>query len=206
MTNLPRKDSEGVCLWLTGLPASGKTTVAKLVEKRLLDQGERIERLDGDVVRQSLTADLGFSRRDRDKNIARVAFVAKMLQRNDVITLCSFITPYRAQRDYVRNEIADVRIVHVEAPVEVCIERDPKGMYKKAQEGEIEGFTGIDAPYEQPVTPDLALYTEDETVEESADKVMVYLAKEGFLQQVPDLPVGEDEQTVHKHLEKLGYI
>lgn len=206
MSNLQPKDSEGVCLWLTGLPSSGKTTVAKLVEQKLLNQDERIERLDGDVVRQSLTADLGFSRRDRDKNIARVAFVAKMLQRNDVITLCSFITPYRAQRDHVRNEIDDVRIVHVEASVEACIERDPKGMYEKAQAGEIDGFTGIDAPYEQPVTPDLALYTEDETVEESANKVLVYLAKEGFLKEAPDIPTDGDEETIHSHLEELGYI
>ncbi len=206
MTNMRQKESDGVCLWFTGLPSSGKTTVAKLVEKRMLEKNERIERLDGDVVRQSLTADLGFSRRDRDKNIARVAFVAKMLQRNDVITLCSFITPYRAQRDHVRNTIDDVRIVHVEAPVDVCIERDPKGMYAKAQAGEIEGFTGIDAPYEQPVTPDLALYTEEETVEESADKVLVYLAKEGFLKQAEGVGEHDEDDEIENHLRKLGYI
>jgi len=206
MTNLSHKKSDGVCLWFTGLPSSGKTTVAKLVEKKLLNKEERVERLDGDVVRQSLTSDLGFSPEDRDKNIARVTFVAKMLQRNDVITLSSFITPYRAQRDYIRNEIRDAHIVHVHAPVDVCIERDPKGMYKKAQEGEIEGFTGIDAPYEEPVTPDLALHTHEETIEESADKVIVYLAQQGYLQQTEDLPTADVEEDVAEHLRKLGYI
>ena len=206
MSNLSHKESEGVCLWFTGLPSSGKTTVAKLVEKKLLNQGERVERLDGDVVRQSLTADLGFSRRDRDKNIARVAFVAKMLQRNDVITLSSFITPYRAQRDHVRNTVDDVRIVHVECPVDVCIERDPKGMYAKAQAGEIEGFTGIDAPYEKPVTPDLCLYTHEESIEESADRVIVYLAREAFLSNAENLPIEEEEETLKEHLQKMGYI
>ncbi len=206
MSNLSHNKGKGVCLWLTGLPSSGKTTVAKLAEKKLLNQGEQVERLDGDVVRQSLTADLGFSRRDRDKNIARVAFVAKMLQRNNVITLSSFITPYRAQRDHVRNTIDDVRIVHVECPVDVCIERDPKGMYAKAQSGEIEGFTGIDAPYEKPVTPDLTLYTHEESIEASADKIIVYLAHQGFLKNAPDLPDVDDTETMKEHLQKLGYI
>lgn len=206
MTNLSHKESDGVCLWFTGLPSSGKTTVAKLVEKKLLNKDERVERLDGDVVRQTLTADLGFSPEDRDKNIARVTFVAKMLQRNDVITLSSFITPYRAQRDHIRNEIQDVHIVHVHAPVDVCIERDPKGMYEKAQQGEIEGFTGIDAPYEEPVTPDLALHTHEESIEESADKVIVYLAEHGYLQQTEDLPTANVEEDVAEHLRKLGYI
>jgi adenylyl-sulfate kinase len=207
VTNLSERDSDGVCLWLTGLPSSGKTTVAKKVERNLLDQGERVERLDGDVVRQSLTSDLGFSREDRNKNIARVAFVAKMLQRNDVITLCSFITPYRAQRDHVRNNVEDVRIVHVHAPVEVCKERDPKGMYEKAEAGEIEGFTGVDAPYEEPVNPDIHLDTANETVEESASKVIVYLEKEGFLQQTSDISSDvDDEDEIEDRLKNLGYI
>ncbi len=207
MTNLSERDSEGVCLWLTGLPSSGKTTVAKKVEELLLDQDERVERLDGDVVRQSLTSDLGFSREDRNKNIARVTFVAKMLQRNDTITLCSFITPYRAQRDHIRNHISDVRIVHVHAPVEVCKERDPKGMYEKAEAGEIEGFTGIDAPYEEPVSPDIHLDTSNETVEESASKIIVYLEKEDFLQNTSDISedVDEDEE-IEERLQNLGYI
>ncbi len=207
MTNFSERNSDGVCLWLTGLPSSGKTTVAKKVERNLLDQGERVERLDGDVVRQSLTADLGFSREDRNKNIARVAFVAKMLQRNDVITLCSFITPYRAQRDYVRNNVEDVRIVHVHAPVEVCRERDPKGMYEKAENGEIEGFTGVDAPYEQPVNPDVFLETAKETVKESASKVIVYLEKKGFLRRTSDISSdGAGETEIKDRLKNLGYL
>jgi adenylyl-sulfate kinase len=207
VTNLSERDSDGVCLWLTGLPSSGKTTVAKRVEELLLDQDERVERLDGDVVRQSLTSDLGFSREDRNKNIARVTFVAKMLQRNDTITLCSFITPYRAQRDHIRNNIADARIVHVHAPVEVCKERDPKGMYEKAEAGEIEGFTGIDAPYEEPVSPDIHLDTANETVEESASKIIVYLEKEGFLKNTSDIAEDvEDDEEIEERLQNLGYI
>lgn len=182
MTNLTKALVDGVCLWFTGLPSAGKTTVAKIVEEYLADANVTVERLDGDVVRQSLTSDLGFSREDRDKNIARVTFVAKMLQRNGVVTLSSFITPYRAQRDHIRNNIDDVRIVHVKASVENCKERDPKGMYKKAEEGEIEGFTGVDAPYEEPVTPDLVLDTNNQSAEESARQVIDYLDDEGFLE------------------------
>lgn len=188
MTNLKKSLKEGVCLWFTGLPSSGKTTVAKIVEEELADAGVTVERLDGDVVRQSLTSDLGFSREDRDKNIARVTFVAKMLQRNGVVTLSSFITPYRAQRDHIRNNINDVRIIHVDATVENCKKRDPKGMYEKAEAGEIEGFTGVDAPYEEPVTPDLLLPTDDESPEESAQRVIDYLDEKGFL-KAADEPV-----------------
>lgn len=200
-------EDQGVCLWFTGLPSSGKTTAAKKVAQKLEAQGERVERLDGDVVRQSLTADLGFSREDRNKNIARVAFVAKLLERNGVITLCSFITPYRAQRDYIRNNVEDVRIVHVDAPVDVCKERDPKGMYAKAEAGEIEGFTGVDAPYEEPVTPDLVLETHEETIEQSADIAVAYLEKEGLLQNSPDVGDDvEDEEEIADRLKNLGYI
>lgn len=200
------ENQQGVCLWFTGLPSSGKTTAAKKVARKLDAQGERVERLDGDVVRQSLTADLGFSREDRNKNIARVAFVAKLLERNGIITLCSFITPYRAQRDYVRNNVEDVRIVHVDAPVDVCKERDPKGMYAKAEAGEIEGFTGVDAPYEEPVTPDLVLETHEETIEQSADVVVGYLEKEGLLQNTPDVGDLDDEEEIADRLKNLGYI
>jgi len=201
MTNLQKSLQDGVCLWFTGLPSSGKTTVAKIVENQLAQAGVTVERLDGDVVRQSLTSDLGFSREDRDKNIARVTFVAKMLQRNGVITLSSFITPYRAQRDHIRNNVDDVRIVHVDATVESCKERDPKGMYAKAEAGEIEGFTGVDAPYEEPVTPDLRLPTNDETPEESAQRVIDYLDEEGFLKAAEEpvngkAPVDEAQEAV----------
>ncbi len=174
--------SQGICLWFTGLPSSGKTTVAKLVEERLLEAGvERVQRLDGDVVRQTLTADLGFSKRDRDRNIKRVTFVARLLQKQGVITLSSFITPYQSQRDYIREQVEDARVVHVHAPVEVCKERDPKNMYHKAEAGEIEGFTGVSAPYEEPPAPALRLDTHEETIEESAEKVLNYLEEEGFV-------------------------
>lgn len=176
---------EGICLWFTGLPSSGKTTVAKLVEEKLKESGaDRVQRLDGDVVRQTLTADLGFSKRDRDRNIKRVTFVAKLLQKQGVITLSSFITPYKAQRDYIKEQVEDAEIIHVHAPVEVCKERDPKNMYHKAEKGEIEGFTGVSAPYEEPPSPLLRLDTHEESVEESAAKVLDHLQSKGYVNSV----------------------
>src|SRR5438477_12536283 len=124
-------EQQGFCLWMTGLSGAGKTTIAKILETRLKERGVRFERLDGDVVRESLTRDLGFSKEDRDKNIERVAFVAKLLSRNGVGVVCSFISPYQAQRDMVRAQTTNFIEVYVAAPLEVCAERDVKGMYKK---------------------------------------------------------------------------
>jgi adenylyl-sulfate kinase len=172
---------KGVTVWFTGLPCSGKTTIANEVADALRKRELKVERLDGDIVREQLTSDLGFSREDRDENIKRVTFVAKLLTRNNVIVLATFVSPYRERRNKSRKEIGDFLEVYVKCPVEECIKRDVKGMYKKAIEGEIKGFTGIDDPYEEPIYPDLVLETHKETVEESAYKVLLLLKNNGYI-------------------------
>ncbi len=174
-------DQRGFTLWFTGLSGSGKTTIAREVEKELRRRGLKVERLDGDIVRQGLTRDLGFSKEDRDKNIERVTFVAKLLTRNGVAVLCSFISPYRARRAKSREEIGEFIEVYVECPVEVCAQRDVKGLYAKAFAGEIENFTGVSDPYEPPENPEIVCHTAEETVEESAAKVIAYLEGHGYI-------------------------
>jgi adenylyl-sulfate kinase len=172
---------KGCTVWLTGLSGAGKTTIAKLVEQTLRERQVKVERLDGDTVRQSLTRDLGFSKEDRDLNIERVTFVAKLLTRNDVIVLCSFISPYQARRDRSRREIGEFVEVFVDCPLDVCAERDVKGLYAKAFAGEIENFTGVSDPYEPPVTPELVIDTDSETPEESATAIISYLEEQGYI-------------------------
>ena len=175
-------DQTGVTLWFTGLPCSGKSAIADRVAEILKDRGYRVERLDGDIVRKSLTRDLGFSREDRDENIRRVTFVAKLLTRNDVFVLTSFISPYREIRDEARREIGRFLEVYTKCPLEVCIQRDVKGMYKKAMEGKIKEFTGISDPYEEPLQPEILIETDKETLEESASRVLAKLKEQGFLE------------------------
>lgn len=179
-----KKRAKGVTVWFTGLSGAGKTTVALEVEKQLKDRGYYIQRLDGDIVREKLTKDLGFTKEDRNKNIERNTFVAKILTDNDIITLCSFISPYQSARDYARSEINQVGEfveVFVNPPLEVCEERDVKGLYKQAREGKIENFTGISDPYEEPKNPDIELRTDQESVQESAETVINYLEENGLL-------------------------
>lgn len=173
--------SKGVTVWFTGLPCSGKTTIADKLGEVLLERGEKMERLDGDTVRKGLTSDLGFSKEDRAENIKRVTFVAKLLTRNDVKVLATFVSPYIDRRQKTREEIDQFMMVYVRTPVEECIKRDVKGMYAKALAGEIKGFTGIDDPYEAPVDPELIVDTDKETVEESVQKVLTEMKKRGFL-------------------------
>lgn len=174
-------EHQGFTLWMTGLSGAGKTTIALELEKKLKERGVKFERLDGDVVRESLTRDLGFSKEDRDKNIERVSFVAKLLSRNGVGVVCSFISPYQAQRDLVRNNTTNFIEVFVNAPLEVCADRDVKGMYKKAMAGEIPNFTGVSDPYEAPENPEIMIPTNLETVEESANRVIAYLEEKGLI-------------------------
>lgn len=175
-------EHKGVTVWFTGLPCSGKTVVADGVAEILKEKGYKVERLDGDIVRQSLTSDLGFSKEDRDENIKRVTFVAKLLTRNGVIVLTSFVSPYRERRKKTREEIGEFIEVYVKCPVEECIRRDVKGMYKKALNGEIKNFTGVDDPYEEPENPELILETDKETVEESIQKVLNKLKEMGYIE------------------------
>lgn len=167
----------GFVLWMTGLSGAGKTTIALILEKELKERGLKIERLDGDVVRESLTRDLGFSKEDRAKNIERVSFVAKLLSRNGVGCICSFISPYQSVRDMVRENTTNFLEVFIDAPLEVVMERDVKGLYKKAIAGEIPNFTGISDPFEAPVNPDIHIRTDRQTPQESAQEIIAHLER-----------------------------
>lgn len=173
--------TQGFTLWLTGLSGAGKTSIAVELERELRTRGVRVERLDGDTVRQGLTRDLGFSKADRDKNIERVTFVAKLLSRNGVAVLASFISPYREARDTARRETTNFIEVYVAAPVEVCAARDVKGLYAKAFAGELKDFTGVNDPYEEPLSPEIVLHTERETLQESTAVVLGYLEARGLI-------------------------
>jgi adenylylsulfate kinase len=168
--------SGGKTVWLTGLPSAGKTTIARAVEKRLVDEGRKVEVLDGDVVRTHLTKGLGFSREDRDENVRRIGFVADLLSRNGVVVLASVISPYRSVRDELR-ELHQGRFVevYVSTPVEVCSERDVKGLYAKQRSGEISGLTGVDDPYEPPLAPEVTIPTHELSINEAVERVLEVL-------------------------------
>jgi adenylyl-sulfate kinase len=167
-----------------------------------------VERLDGDIVRESLTRDLGFSKEDRDKNIERVTFVAKLLTRNGVIVLCSFISPYREVRAKVAKEVGNFVEVYCYAPLETLIERDVKGLYKKALAGEIESFTGVSDPYEPPENPDVTTDSSTESVEESLAKILGKLEELGYIPPAEEeAPYTEEEEAeVEARLAALGYL
>ena len=171
----------GFTIWFTGLSCSGKTTVSQAVARMLRERGLRVEVLDGDVVRENLSQGLGFSKADRDENIRRIAFVSKLLTRNEVATLVAAISPYRAAREAARREIGRFVEVYVNCPLEICMGRDIKGLYKRAVAGEIPAFTGISDPYEPPLSPELTLHTDKESLEESATRVIQRLRELGFL-------------------------
>jgi adenylyl-sulfate kinase len=176
-------EQAGFVLWMTGLSGAGKTTIALILEKELKERGLKIERLDGDVVRESLTRDLGFSKEDRTKNIERITFVAKLLSRNEVGCICSFISPYQSVRDHVRANTTNFLEVYLDAPLDVVLERDVKGLYNKALAGEIPNFTGISDAFEPPANPDIHIRTDQQTPEESAQAIIGELEKLGYLQE-----------------------
>jgi adenylylsulfate kinase len=163
---------QGLTVWLTGLSGAGKTTICKSVQVDLASRGCRVEVLDADIVRKQFWPDLGFSKPDRDENIRRIGWLAQLLTRNGIIVLVAAISPYRAVRDEVRNSISRFVEVHVDAPLHVCEERDPKGLYRRARSGELHGFTGIDDPYEAPFAPEIRCATDTETVNESTGRVV----------------------------------
>ncbi len=174
----PAREGSGLCFWLTGLSGSGKSTVARLAAGRLRDQGLRVEVLDGDDVRQNLSAGLGFSREDRAENVRRIAFVADLLSRNDVLAFVAAVSPFRAGRDEARGRMGARFVeVHVKATVDECERRDVKGLYERARQGEIKGFTGVSDPYEEPVAAELTIDTETEPAEASADRLVEYVAE-----------------------------
>src|SRR5919199_1991221 len=177
---MPAQD--GFTIWLTGLPRAGKSTVAGLVAGHLRARGvEHLEVLDGDIVREGLCRDLGFSREDRTENIRRIGFVSKLLTRNGVAVIVAAISPYREDRELAREEIQSFVEVWCKASVEVCAARDYKGLYEKARRGEIKNLTGVNDPYEEPEDADLVLDTENETPEQSADRVMKLLDQKGLV-------------------------
>jgi adenylylsulfate kinase len=162
----------GFTLWLTGLPCAGKSTIAKELAGELLKRGSLVEVLDGDVVRQNLSFGLGFNRDDRDRNVRRIAFVANLLARNGVVVIVACVSPYRAVRDEVRMMLGRFVEIYVDCPLRECEQRDVKGMYEKARAGTLQGFTGVDDPYEAPDNPELVLHTDRETVGDSVRRVL----------------------------------
>ena len=201
-------EQKGVTVWFTGMSGAGKTALAVPLEQELRRRGLKVERLDGDIVRESLTRDLGFSKEDRDRNIERVTFVAKLLTRNGVIVLCSFISPYRAVRARVAKEVGNFVEVYCYAPLETLIERDVKGLYKKALAGEIESFTGVSDPYEPPENPDVTTDSSTESVEESLAKILGKLEELGYIPPAEEeAPYTEEEEAeVEARLAALGYL
>ena len=175
-------EQQGFTLWFTGLSGSGKTALAKAVEVELRNRRWKVERLDGDIVRKSLSKDLGFSKEDRDTNIERVTFVAKLLTRNGVAVLCSFISPYGERRARSRAEIGNFVECYVQCPLEVCMERDAKGLYQRAMAGEIENFTGISDPYEPPQNPEIVVNTAQQTLGESVELILRRLEELGYIE------------------------
>ena len=173
--------SDKACtIWFTGLSGAGKTTIAHVVEETLKKAGKKVEVLDGDVVRTNLSKGLGFSKEDRDTNIRRIGFVAQLLTRNGVFCICAAISPYREVRDENRKRIGNFMEVYTRCPIPVLKDRDPKGLYEKALKGEIKGFTGVDDPYEEPLHPEVTVFTDREDIEESATKVIAYLESQGL--------------------------
>ena len=173
---------KGFTLWFTGLSGSGKSTLAQYLTPKLRELGVKVEVLDGDEVREGLSKGLGFSKEDRDTNIRRIGFVANLLARNGVCAITAAISPYASIRDEVRSRTqASFIEVYVECPLEVVEERDTKGLYKKARAGIIQNFTGISDPYEAPETPEVRVNTSEESIEESADKVLAFLRESGLV-------------------------
>ncbi|MEU5048600.1 adenylyl-sulfate kinase [Streptomyces sp. NPDC021096] len=175
----------GATVWLTGLPSAGKTTIARALAGRLSDEGHRVEVLDGDEIREFLSAGLGFSREDRDTNVQRIGFVARLLAAHGVTVLVPVIAPYTHSREAVRKRHQEHGTgyveVHVATPVDVCSVRDVKGLYARQAAGELSGLTGVDDPYEAPLDPDLRVEAHEQSVEESAAAVYGLLAGRGLL-------------------------
>jgi adenylyl-sulfate kinase len=178
-------NESGFVLWLTGLSGAGKTTLAGRLVPELLARGLRVEVLDGDEVRTNLSKGLGFSKEDRDTNIRRIGYVARLLARNGVVAVTAAISPYREVREEVRRAVeadgAEFVEVYVECPLDVLAERDVKGLYKKALAGEIKGFTGVSDPYEEPSSPDVTVRTHEEAVGASAERIIFELERRGLL-------------------------
>lgn len=198
---------KGFTLWFTGLPSSGKSTLARKVEEILLERGMNVEVLDGDEVRENLSKGLGFSKEDRDTNIRRIGFVAKLLSRNGVVAITAAISPYAAVRDEMRGAIGRFVEVYVDCPIDVLTQRDVKGLYKKALAGEIKHFTGVDDPYEAPEKPEVLVPSSQESVEQSVARIIATLETLGYIPRVPGAEYSAaEEEAIKSRLKDLGYI
>src|SRR5436309_12366280 len=194
----------GCTIWFTGLSGAGKSTLAEILARRLKELNRNVEVLDGDIVRTHLSKGLGFSREDRDTNIKRISFVCGLLTRNGVVCISAAIAPYAEARDWARKEIGNFVEVYLKCPIEVCRQRDVKGLYKLVDEGKIKNFTGVDDPYEEPETPELVVETDKESVEESVSRIFAKLAELGYHE---DEANSEDEaKVVTERLAALGYL
>jgi adenylyl-sulfate kinase len=207
---MSQTSGKGFVLWFTGLSGSGKSTLSKMVEERLLERGVPVEVLDGDEVRTHLSKGLGFSKEDRDTNIRRIGYVANLLARNGVCAITAAISPYREIRDEVRRRV-EQRATFVETylncPMEKLLERDVKGLYKKALAGEIPHFTGVSDPYEPPLKPEVVVYTGDEPPEQSCARIVKTLEMLELIPTVPGDDYGADEEAaVAARLRDLGYL
>jgi len=196
--------NRGFTIWFTGLSGAGKSTISKIIEQRLRACDRNVEVLDGDVVRTHLSKGLGFSREDRNINIQRIAFVCSLLTRNGVISIAAAISPYREAREWAREAISNFVEVYIKCPIEVCRDRDVKGLYKLADEGKLKGFTGVDDPYEAPEHPELVIETDKETIEESVARIFAKLEELGYLE--PEDMYEEDTKIFTDRLTALGYL
>lgn len=203
-------DRKACTIWFTGLPSSGKSTLAEMLEKRLKNMGLYVEILDGDVVRTNLSKGLGFTKEDRDINIRRIGFVCHILTRNGTFAISAAISPYRETREEIREQIGDFVEIFVDCPVEECIKRDVKGLYKKALAGEIKEFTGVSDPYEEPKNPEVVVESHKEEPEESLQKILNKLTELGYIAASGvngESAYSDDEaEVVKKRLSDLGYV
>lgn len=175
------KSVKPFCLWFTGLPSSGKTTLAKALKKELEKDGMKIVHLDGDILREGLCSDLGFSKEDREENNRRVIFVAQLLVKNQIPVVVSFISPYRKTRDFAKRTIPNTIEVYIKCPIKECQKRDVKGLYAKAARGEIKNMTGVDDPYEEPDNPELVIETHKIKLNKAVSIIIRYLQKLDFI-------------------------
>lgn len=197
---------KGAVVWFTGLPSSGKSTIAQAVYQRLFDRHCAVELLDGSEVRESLSRGLGFSREDREENVRRIGYVAKLLARNGVIAICAAVSPYRATRDEVRQNTTNFLEIYVDCPVSVAESRDADGMYERARRGEIIEFTGVNAPYEPPTAPEVHIHADRESVDEAAQRVLRTLEMMGIVAGEPEAARSSQEDDIRRRLASLGYL
>jgi adenylyl-sulfate kinase len=198
--------ANGATVWLTGIPASGKSAIARTLCSALLERGIAAELLDGSEVRESLSRGLGFGREDREEHVRRMGYVAKLLSRNGVIVVCAAVSPYRATREEVRRNTTSFVEVFVDCPVAVAESRDESGAYDQARAGSIAGFTGVSAPYEAPESPEVHVHSDRETVAEAAWKVLRTLELMGIIPATPASERAEREDEIRRRLAALGYV